>query len=282
MKKLLIALIGLVLTVFLVATPVAALMDTTINDNHNSHNTDSHDFTVNTEINTKIDNSVKQNADGTQVGGHDNTNVVVNNNGIIGATDVKQGQSQGQSQSLTFIVPEGNPSYYSMDMSLVTSDVQTTSLYLGEVLVASSDSNKLLAEGNTYRYTIKSSIPVLAYVINSLDDDKVRTIDGAPVYDDWNQKYTHGWVDVAKDNKFRSTSQQFFFTVKEPGKYSLVIDTRVSMGRNGIQSKVKDDSVDIAYLVEKMDSIIPEPRVNSIIGTTDMYPILSNGQANTA
>ena len=230
--------------------------------------------------NTQITTSNDQQTTGIQTG-HDNTQIttsnVVNTEGgniINGATSVSN------NQQVAVFLPS-NPNHYTLDTGVTTT--QITSLYEGEVYVADNDQEligdyQIQKAGDVYQYTIKSSVPVLAYVINAVDDDKVMSKSGAPTYDWVRQKYEHGWVDVTFPNhnspklyNHPSDLPEFNVTLPADGRYALVIDTRVIDTLNGIQTEVTPSTVDITYSVAKVADGTASKYHRDIIGTNSVY-----------
>ena len=238
-----------------------------------------HDNTmVNDNDNYQYDYQNDQHATSVAVG-HGNSvstsNVNIAGNVVNGASAVSNTQM--------VIIPKGSANYYGLDTGVVAAP-SITSLYSGQVLIVMNDevTGKNQLAGDVYKYTVKSSLPVLTYVINANDAPKAEfDIDVAPVYDPSTHKYELGNLDTVYVNKYRSPFQQFEAVMPEDGRYALVIDTRVAQLLNGKQSKITDDSVDVTYYVEHTGyKPTPAPR-RSTIGTVSMYPILQNGMANT-
>jgi hypothetical protein len=279
---------------------------TTTNNNQHYSTTNNVDNTVD----NSVDNSVDQKATAVQIGGVGNTNTAINYNGDttvnVGAQAVSQnqGQNQGQDQNqnqaqtqsqsnaqsqsqnnyqnVEIYMPSA-PNHYKLDVGVIGS--QITSLYSGEVLTLPNDGGDdtpiIQKAGETYTYTIKSSLPVLAYVIDSTDDDKIVSLSGVPVYDFVRKKFTHTGVHVVMDNKFRSTNQQFNFTPKNDGRYSLVIDTRVSQALDGVKSPITPDSIDIAYSAEKVGEGQLAYTQQGYIGQTVVYQNDADGNIDS-
>lgn len=185
----------------------------------------------------------------------------------------------------------GNPDYYGMDTPVVTEPI--ISLYEGQVLIVMNDPGneqmsipgEISKPGDVYKYTIRASVPVLAYVINANDAEKAEWDSSCvPYYDQYMHKFTVGNIDKIYMSKYRSPQQQFNVTIKKEGRYSLVIDTRVSHAKNGIFSTISDDSntIDVIYSIEKVENGSPKKFTRTALGTTDMFPILKNGMADTA
>ncbi len=277
MKKLTILIAGLI---------IAAIMIVPVMADSTSQNAGG--VIVGNDNKQVVNNNNKQtdiNQDATTVvnGGHDNTAIaqntakgdIVNGNVVNGATSVSNSQNVA-------IIMESAPNHYALDTPMIES--QITSLYDGEVLVVPIDGGVdtpfIQKHGETYRFGVTSALPVLIYVINSNDDDMVTTLSGAPVYDSVRKKFDHSNVFVYMKSKIRSTQQALYFTVKDAGRYSFVIDTRVSQNLNGELSQISPSSVDIAYSLEKT---APESAVNEskqYTGKTEVYQTMANGQAD--
>jgi hypothetical protein len=222
---------------------------------------------VNT-VNTKQETTVSQD-------GSDNTQTVITNNGGV----VDQSKHSSATSQVTIINPKNDPNYYKLDTGVTTS--QVISLYDGTSFVAMNDNDipTIQKSGDIYRYTIKSSVPVLAYVIDAKEANRAEfDIDVVPVYDRFHHKFDLGNLDKIFVNKFRSPQQQFNVTMPEDGRYALVIDTRVAHTLDGRTAKVSDSSVDITYSIEKVESGSPIVDNHIVIGTTDIFPTKENGK----
>lgn len=235
----------------------------------------------NDQTTTNIDDSTNMDITAGQIGV--GNNMELTNNHIV--------DNRVSSSSITnMIIPaKAKASYYGFDTGTVLTQIM--SIYEGQVIVAMNDagySKQLISEpGDKYTYNIKSSVPVLAYVINANDAQKAEWDSNcAPVYDPIAHKFNVGNIDKIYIGKYRSPLQQFEVTIPKDGKgrYALVIDTRVSHAMNGQLTKISDDSVDVIYSIEKVMAGDPADfaEVRDVIGTSSMYPILSNGMANTA
>lgn len=181
--------------------------------------------------------------------------------------------------------------YYGFDTPTVETTFMT--IYEGQVIVAPNNKDiKVFSKaGDTWRYTVRSSVPVLAYVINAMDTDKAKWDSNcAPKYDEYMEKFTVGNLNKIYMSKFRSPVQQFEVKVPADGdyaRYALVIDTRVAHYKNGIFQTIVDDSADIIYTIEKVKDGAPEDSADyegpsmAAHQPLNMYPILSNGMADT-
>jgi hypothetical protein len=214
-----------------------------------------------------------------------NTIVTLNDNSD-GKTEIDTVNSDSStttsSTAIYNFLPDPTAVHYTLDTGSISSEV--TSIYMGEVIVIQNDETNttLQREGEHYQYTIKSSVPLLAYIIQSSDSDKIRSTSGAPVFNEIEQKYAHSGVQVVLDRKRMSTFQQFTFDVEEDGKYALVMDTRVTQHRNGLLSKISDDTVDIYYSIDKI--FINSTIVNTTpkIANVSVFPTNEFGKANTS
>ncbi len=74
---------------------------------------------------------------------------------------------------------------------------------------------------------ITADHPILAYVIRTYDTPLLRTIDGVPTYNKYDRTYDYGRLSpvMKLENIYEGGSE---FTVKDLGKYTLVLDTRLS------------------------------------------------------
>jgi hypothetical protein len=74
---------------------------------------------------------------------------------------------------------------------------------------------------------ITADHPILAYVIRTYDTPLLRTIDGVPTYNKYDRTYEYGRLSpvMKLENIYEGGSE---FTVKDLGKYTLVLDTRLS------------------------------------------------------
>jgi hypothetical protein len=179
-----------------------------------------------------------------------------------------------------------------------------TSVYEGQVIVVPNNKDPMVFSkpGDTWKYTVKSSLPVLAYVIDSVHTDKAKwDTSCAPKYDPVAEKFTVANLDKIYMSPTRSTQQQFEVTVPadESSRYSLVIDTRVAKSKNGIFNPIIDDrsesdSIDIIYTMQqtkvgapedsvdykpKMTTFMPDPA--TYIGKIDMFPTDEYGNVIT-
>jgi hypothetical protein len=183
---------------------------------------------------------------------------------------------------MTFIVPH-TATYYGLDVGTISD--QIISVYSGQVIVVMNDNDQGIVQqpGDKFRYTITSSMPVLTYVVNANEAKRAEfDSDVAPVFDSYLKKFDFANLDTIYTNKYRSPHQQFTVTIPEPGRYALVIDTRVAQALDGKQTPITSDSVDLTYVVEKISNGDPVKYMRNVVGTTDMYPIDENGHAVTS
>jgi hypothetical protein len=221
-------------------------------------------------------NKVNQENDGRIEGDH-NTMIQVNGNQQNSITDA--------SITNNFEAVKLPANYYGLDAGVVSNYI--ASVYEGQVIVAANDQDskkEIVSEaGDTFKYYIRSSVPVLAYVIKMNDEEKVKWDNVcAPHYDPFMDKFDLGNVEPIYVGVYRSPSQQFEVTIPEKGRYGLVIDTRVAHSLDGRGVQITDDSIDITYFVEQTGKGVPKKFERAVIGKTLTYPILSNGMANTA
>lgn len=185
-----------------------------------------------------------------QIGGSHN-NQVVTNNKVIGSA------SQSQSQFVTLNIPKPEASYRGFDIGVI--NTQFISMYEGDPLVISNDKYApemvVSQPGDKFRYTIKSSIPVLAYIIHLSDIDRVLyDSEATPVYDIISKKYETGNLDVVYMGEYRSALQQFEVTVEDPGRYAVAVDSRVSRNTDGRQTKITGNTFDVSVVIEKISN----------------------------
>jgi hypothetical protein len=223
-----------------------------------------------------VDKSQEINA--AQIGGNHNTQTITSTNNEY------NGVGGSNSVSVVLNIPKGEAGYRGFDIGTITT--QIISMYEGDPLVVMNDENspKLVVSqpGDKFRYTIKSSIPVLAYIVSGKDVDRVLyDSDVTPVYDIISKKYDYGNLDVAYKSKYRSPQQQFEVTVEEPGRYAVVIDSRVSRNIDGRFTKITGSTFDVAYTIEKMANDAPKQLDDNKIGAISMYTIFEDGKADT-
>jgi hypothetical protein len=272
-----ILLLSLILAFFIIPTSadVQIANGTIVGDNNQQTTVNDYDY-------YNYDTSAFQVIDIGLTDSEGNTIVAFNDNSD-GKTEIDTAYSDASTTVNYNFLPDPKAVHYTLDTGSISSEV--TSIYLGEVIVVTNNRNDSIVqrEGEKYQYTIKSSIPVLAYVIHSSDSDKIRSDSGAPIYRWVEQKYTHGNVQVVFDRNHMSTFQQFTFDIEENGKYALVIDTRVSQQLDGLRSKISADTVDIFYSIEKLTMNTTNNNVTStIIGKVDMFPVDEFGKINTS
>jgi len=166
-------------------------------------------------------------------------------------------------------------------------------MYMGEVYVAQNDIEligdiELQNAGDKYAYTVKSSVPVLTYLINANDVEKVKSKDGAAEYDFARQIYDHNSVFIIfpKVNSpqayhHQSTYTQFVSTLPETGRYALVIDTRNTNQLQGLLSEIRPSTVDIQYEIQKVEDGKAVPYERKQYGQTVIYKPTENGRVDT-
>jgi hypothetical protein len=231
--------------------------------------------------NDYTNNEVDQSSNSYIDGNHNiMTQVNVNNQD----TNTDNRVSTDSSTTNVFMPSKSTPNYYGLDAGVVNSYIM--SLYEGQVLVAMNDEDETIISkpGDTYRYGIRSSVPVLAYVINANDAKKAEWDSiCAPKYDIYSHKFELGNIDEIYVGKYRSPNQEFDVIIPEdkPGRYALVIDTRVAHTLDGQTTKITDDSVDIMYYMQKIQNGTLSQFKRDKIGKIDMFPISMNGMADT-
>jgi hypothetical protein len=236
----------------------------------------------NTQTNSNYNYQTSLAAQGV-ITGSENNMINTNINGDVNLID-KNTMSTSSSQFITNnFLPNPVSTHYILDTGPVSSQVM--SIYDGEVITIPNDDGReiLQRKGEIFRYTIKSSIPVLAYLMNSRDDYSVQAQSNAPVYDTVFKKFSHGNLVIEYKQKHLSTFQQFAVTMPENGRYSLVIDTRVSQRLNGGQSTISANTIDLYYVIEKLSGgNYTTVHDSKYIGTTETYPIGADGNAVTS
>lgn len=260
------------------------------NNNQISNNFDTdikNDFDITNRFDTDIKN--EYNTDVTNKFDTDitnNDNGVTNNDNSVSEFYFKKESTvvNNQITNQVIVTQEDNPDYYKLDVGLI--DSQIISVYNGQVVVAPNDrdENILQREGDVFRYSIRSSLPVLAYVINSNDGNKAEfdyTV--APVYDNFMHKFDLANLNTVYLGKYRSPQQTFTVTLPQNGRFSLVIDTRVTQALDGHKNmKLTADSVDISYSIVKVRDGNPSQSRHPIIGEISVYPILENGMIDSS
>ena len=254
-----------------IASPVMALGNAdVIVASQSGHNND--------QTTTVYQRSIDQVGIATQVGGHGNEMTISN-------TYSEDNSVSAASTTNFFEAVKLPANYYGLDAGVVTNYI--ASVYEGQVIVAANDQGsqkEVMSEvGDKYKYYVRSSVPVLAYVINMNDAPKAKwDRECAPKFDPYMDKFELGNLNAIFVGQYRSPSQQFEVTIPEKGRYALVIDTRVAHSLNGQTTKITDDTVDVTYFVEKTGFGVPTKFERTVVGGSNMYPILSNGMANTA
>jgi hypothetical protein len=192
-------------------------------------------------------------------------NIVTTTNAITNNQETVSSSTSSTSITSVYNVYSNTVSHYTLDTGSLTLS-QVVSIYSGEALVVDNNggSNTAQSQGNVYRYTVKSSIPVLAYVINANDDGAVTMKQNAPEYDSAYQYYDHKNIDVTYSPKHMSTFQQFYVTLPKDGRYALVIDSRVTNHLDGVQSDITASTIDLYYKIEKLSlAASPNSSVNN-------------------
>jgi hypothetical protein len=85
----------------------------------------------------------------------------------------------------------------------------------------------ILYPGDKFIVRITADHAILAYVIRTYDTPLLRTSDGLPTYNKYDRTYDYGRLSpiLKLENIYDGGSD---FTVKDLGKYTLVLDTRLS------------------------------------------------------
>jgi hypothetical protein len=85
----------------------------------------------------------------------------------------------------------------------------------------------ILYPGDKFIVRITADHAILAYVIRTYDTPLLRTSDGLPTYDKYDRTYDYGrLLPILKLENIYDGGDEF--TVKDLGKYTLVLDTRLS------------------------------------------------------
>lgn len=244
-------------------------------------------------------NQADQDANGVIVG-NDNTQVVINDNSKgnsvtnnVGGTSVTYG--------ITYEAAEYT--YHDL-LDKPQTNGRILSVYSGRALVYPLNFDGVILKGEMYNITYKSACPMLVYVVNTLDKDKVNLKSSAPIYDDIVGGFDHQALPVIKGSIYDpeypdiiksinpdyatllaedlSTQNEIIFTLPEDGKYSVVFDTRPSQHRNGLYTKVLDSTCDIAFMTgyAGFDGDYIDTQQTQI-GETSIYPVDSYGHIIT-
>lgn len=81
--------------------------------------------------------------------------------------------------------------------------------------------------GETYYVSLKSDVPLLVYVINFNEANKLLDTDSIPKYDKFNNKIIYQkFAPVLKMERVYDNTGSF--TVKDLGKYVVVVDARLT------------------------------------------------------
>jgi len=214
----------------------------------------------------------------------DNNNVNTVNNAYTVNGDVTNGANAvNNQQSVTVNLPKST-AYYGLDTGIVPFDInrQIISLYLGQVLIAQIDETEQQMEGDKYLCTVWSSLPVHTSVVNNNQVNRVlHDDDVAPAHDDIRDVFDTGNLDAIYVAKYRSPQQQFIVTIPESGWYSMSMDTRVSQSKDGKQTSITADSVDIVYEIKKIKSGSPDEFKRKVIGNIETFKVREDGTVDT-
>jgi hypothetical protein len=284
MHKIFVGLITLIIAALVVSPVAFAIPTPSGGDNQNTGGVIVGDNNKQIVVSEHTDNNyngeTEQNAKSIVNGNGNKVNTVNNNVNVNG--DVTNGAtSVSNNQQMTFVVPKST-SYYGLDFGIV--DQEIISLYSGQVLVVmNDDKGNLQRAGETYRYEVTSSLPVLTYVVNANEANRAEfDLTVAPEFDPYRKKFDLGNLDTIYVSDFRSPSQTFDVTVPEDGRYALVIDTRVSQSLDGKLTPITADTIDITYVVARGTNMGECQLTRDVIGTTEMFKLFENGEADTS
>lgn len=230
----------------------------------------------NTQVVINYDNH--QTGTGTQIGGNGNTiantNVNVNGNINNGATSVNN------QQDVTVIIPS-HPAQYAL--AIDNDEDAIITLYAGQAVaipVTDKYGGEKLNTGETVNMSWMSGMPVYVSVVKTSDSDAaIHTYESAPVYDSVYQKFDPTGVYHYKVNYMRDTNSGLSrqnvvqFTVPEDGKYSFIVDTRPAISRNGATVIVSDDTIDFSYRIGYVGYYPPQESKRVVIGTHEELKI---------
>jgi len=283
MHKLFVGLITLIIAALVVSPMVFAMPTPPSGDDQNTGGIivgdDNKQIVYSEHTDNNYNGKTEQNAKSVVNGNGNKVNTINNNLNVNG--DVTNGAtSVVNNQEMTFIVPKST-AYYGLDKPVTNTEI--VSLYMGQVLIVKNDNGNMQYAGDKFIYTYQSSLPVLLAVVNDNEAGRAEfDIDVAPVYNVYQHKYEMGNLDTIYIGKYRSPQQQIEVTIPEDGRYSMVIDTRVSQALDGKQTPITADSVDVVYSIQKVFNGTPSQFNRTVIGNTDMYPILEDGKADTS
>jgi hypothetical protein len=101
-----------------------------------------------------------------------------------------------------------------------------------------------LKPGEKYIVRITADHAILPYVIRSYDTGLLNTVEGTPTYDSYDRTYDYGRLTpILKLGNIYDGGDEF--TVKDLGKYTLVLDARLSTRDYRIANEVTNVAVRI-------------------------------------
>jgi hypothetical protein len=213
------------------------------------------------------------------VNGNNNDVDTVNNAYTVNGDVTSGATAVNNQQSVTVNLPK-SAAYYGLDTGVFLNK-KIISPYIGQVVVKDLD-NVPQVEGDVYRCSVWTSLPTFTYAVNNNQVNRVKHDDDvAPTHDDITDDFDLSNLDIITDNEYRSPQQEFEVVIPENGWYSLVIDTRVSQSRNGKQTHISDDSVDVYYTIIKIKNGNPLESKRTIIGNTETFKVLEDGTLDT-
>jgi hypothetical protein len=201
--------------------------------------------------------------------------------------------ANSQSSSFTstnYQITNEAPKYtYHDHLDLGAIRTETTSLFLGDVLVLPVNDGNIILAGQIVNVTYQSADPLLAYVIDSNDNDAIRAQSNAPTLEDSYGVWNYGNIRVfktAEDSQHSSRAKQYLssqairtFVAPYTGYYSFVLDTRPSVSRFGNTiNSLSDNTVDITYIVQNDGFVYSPVQRPHVIGVSDPYPTDANGK----
>jgi hypothetical protein len=224
--------------------------------------------------------------------GNGNDQTVVNyattqNAGQISNT---QNTASSSSTSTNYQITNEAPAYtYHDHLDLGAIRTETTSLFLGDVLVLPVNDGNIILAGQIVNVTYQSADPLLAYVIDSKDNDAIRAQSNAPTLEDSYGVWNYGNIRVFKtseDSQHSSRAKQYLssqairtFVAPYTGYYSFVLDTRPSVSRFGnTVNSLSDNTVDITYIVQNDGFMYSPMQRQYVIGVSDPYPTGATGK----
>lgn len=230
----------------------------------------------NTQIVTNFDN--QQSGSGTQIGGHGNTitNTNLNVNGDInnGATSVNN------QQDVTVIIPSRTTNYA---LAIDNDEDAIVTLYAGQVIaipVLDKYEGNLLNRGETVNMSWISANPVYVTVVKDTDSDAaIHSSHASPNYDSVYQKFESNGIYRYKVHYMRdinggmSRQNIVQFTAPEDGGYSFIVDTRPGISRNGQIVSITDDTIDFSYRIGYVGYYPSMEQKRVVIGTHEELPI---------